>query len=120
MNWFGLLLVIVAMAAMLLLRRLGQISAGAARGLLERGALVIDVRTRGEFVNGHLQKAINIPLDEIAETVPQRYPDRTRTILLHCQSGMRSGVARRRLRGIGYQNAFNLGSYARAMQIVGD
>jgi hypothetical protein len=31
---------------------------------------------------------------------------------------MRSGVARKRLRALGYANAFNLGSYARAAQIV--
>jgi hypothetical protein len=32
---------------------------------------------------------------------------------------MRSGVARKKLTGLGYANAFNLGSYERAAQIVG-
>jgi rhodanese-related sulfurtransferase len=40
-------------------------------------------------------------------------------ILLHCQSGMRSGVAKKKLNALGYSNAYNLGSYGRAAEIVG-
>jgi rhodanese-related sulfurtransferase len=44
--------------------------------------------------------------------------DKNRALLLHCQSGMRSGVARKKLKALGYPNAFNLGSYRRAEEIV--
>lgn len=117
-NWIGLLVFLAAMTVMLLLRRAGKISAQQARDLLDKGALVVDVRTKGEFAGAHLPKAINIPLDEIQTALPGRFPDRGKAILLHCQSGMRSGVARRQLRALGYTNAFNLGSYARAKQIL--
>jgi hypothetical protein len=39
--------------------------------------------------------------------------------LLHCQGGSRSGAARKKLNGLGYNSAFNLGSYRRAAEIVG-
>jgi phage shock protein E len=118
MNWVGLVVLLAIVVGMLLLRRAGQVSAQEAREWLRKGALVVDVRTAGEFENGHLPQAINIPVDEIGMVLPRRFPNRDKAILLHCQSGMRSGVARRQLRALGYQNAFNLGSYGRAMQIV--
>lgn len=118
MNWIGLLVFLAAMTVMLLLRRAGQISAAEAHELLRTGALVVDVRTQDEFASGHLPKAINIPLDKIQTVLPGRFPDRDKTILLHCASGARSGAARRKLKALGYTKAFNLGSYARAKQIV--
>jgi phage shock protein E len=118
MNWIGLLVFVVLIVALRLLRNGRQISSEDARKLLKEGAVVVDVRTPGEFSGAHLRKAINIPVDKIAEVLPKTFPDRNKTILLHCQSGMRSGNARRQLRALGYTNAFNLGSYARAAHII--
>lgn len=113
---------IVAFAALLsmlaFLRTSTQVPADVAKKLLGEGAVVIDVRTPGEFGSGHLPKAINIPVEQIAAEVPRRIPDRERPLLLHCQSGMRSATAQRHLRALGYHRAFNLGSYARSAQIV--
>lgn len=117
-NWIGLLIVAAIAIVMIFVRRAGQIRVDEARRLLGEGAVVVDVRTAAEFSNGHLQKAINIPLDEINAVFPRRFPDHDKKILLHCQSGMRSGVARKRLIALGYPNAFNLGSYSRAAQII--
>src|SRR6516164_8400866 len=117
-NWIGLILFLVVLIGVMLLRRIGQIRPEEARELLRKGAIVVDVRTPGEFAGGHLPKAINIPLDEITVALPKRFPDRGKAILLHCQSGMRSGVARNQLRALGYANAFNLGSYSRAAGII--
>jgi len=111
---------VVAILLILLLKRLGQISPATARAYLESGALVIDVRSPGEFASGHLRSAINIPLPEIEAAVPRRVKDRSKVLLLHCQSGMRSGVACKKLKRLGYVNTFNLGSYSRASQLVGD
>jgi rhodanese-related sulfurtransferase len=76
------------------------------------------VRSPGEFNSGHLAKAINIPVDEIEMALPKRVKDKNQVLLLHCASGMRSGVAKGKLNGMGYANAFNLGSYGRAAKIV--
>jgi len=47
-------------------------------------------------------------------------PDKNQVLLLHCLSGTRSGIAKRQLKSMGYQNVFNLGSYGRAGKILGD
>jgi phage shock protein E len=80
--------------------------------------MVIDVRSSAEFSSGPLPTAINLPLEEIETTPPRRVKDKNQVLLLHCQSGTRSAVAKTRLVSLGYANAFNLGSYARAARIV--
>ena len=120
MNWTLVFIVVVVFAVYLALKRSGQISPADAQSHLKNGALLVDVRTAGEYASGHLPSAINIPLDEIEVSLPRHEKDKNQVILLHCQSGTRSGVAKRRLNALGYANAFNLGSYARAAQIVSD
>jgi phage shock protein E len=105
-------------AVIFLIKKTGQISAKEALKQLKTGALVIDVRSAGEFNSGHLTKAINIPLDEIETALPKRVPDKRLVLLLHCQSGMRSGAAMQKLKSLGYANAFNLGSFGRARGII--
>jgi phage shock protein E len=118
MNWTIVFIVVVVLAVYLALKRSGQISSKDARARLKNGAMLIDVRTVGEFASGHLPNAINLPLDEIESSLPKRVKDKNQAILLYCQSGMRSGAAKSKLNGMGYANAFNLGSYARTAQIV--
>lgn len=118
MNWTPILIAAGMVVFFILLKRSGQISARDARLHVQQGALVVDVRSPGEFNAGHLPAAINIPLDEIGITLPQRVADKNRVILLHCQSGLRSGLAKNRLTGLGYANVFNLGSYGRAEGIL--
>lgn len=108
----------VAMALFLTVSKAGQISAKDAAAHLKNGAMVIDVRTAGEFNSGHLTNAVNIPLDEIEAVVPQRVTNKNQVLLLHCQSGMCSGMAQQELKKLGYTKAFNLGSYSRAGKIV--
>jgi phage shock protein E len=118
MNWTAICIVLAVFLVFFLLKRSGQISAKEALDYLKNGALVIDVRTAAEFASGHLPNAINLPLDEIESNLPRRVKDKNQALLLHCQSGMRSGVAQRKLKALGYPNAFNLGSYGRAARIV--
>ncbi|MGB8259489.1 MAG: rhodanese-like domain-containing protein [Terracidiphilus sp.] len=118
MDWKIIAVVAAVLAVFLLLKRAGLISAKAARELLRQGALTIDVRTEGEFAAGHLPRAINLPLDQIETALPRRVADKDKPLLLHCASGMRSGAAKAKLKALGYTNAHNLGSYARAARIV--
>ena len=118
MNWTVLGLMVVVVAIFLTLSKAGQISARDAAAYLKQGALVIDVRSAGEFTSGHLAQAINIPLDEIETALPKRVKDKSQVLLLHCASGMRSGMAKSKLNGMGYPNAFNLGGYSRAENIL--
>ena len=119
MNWTTTLIIAAVVAVIFMMKKSGQISAKDALTNLKNGALVIDVRSPGEFSSGHLAMAINIPLDEIETALPKRVKDKNQVLLLHCASGMRSGMAKSKLKGMGYTNAFNLGSYGRAEEIVG-
>jgi rhodanese-related sulfurtransferase len=76
------------------------------------------VRSPTEYESGHLPKAINLPLNELDALLPQLARSKRQVLLLHCKSGMRSGLATKRLKSQGYVNAFNLGSYSRASRLV--
>jgi rhodanese-related sulfurtransferase len=108
----------VLLAFSLAMRRKGQISTRAAASYVKHGALVVDVRSPREYNAGHLSQAFNFPLDELEGSVAQRVKDKSRVILVHCRTGLRSKKAKERLARIGYTNVFVLGSYARALKIV--
>ncbi len=118
MDWTAVAIFAAVVLLFILFKRAGQIAASDAQTHLQNGALVIDVRTPGEFSAGHLPRAINLPLDGIETSLPRRVKDKSQAILLHCQSGVRSGMAKRKLNALGYANAHNLGSYGRAERIV--
>ncbi len=118
MNWTTVCIVVGIILVFYWLKRRGQISEKDARTHLKNGALLVDVRTPAEFNSGHLPDAVNVPLDQIEVTVPRRVKDKNQAILLHCQSGMRSGIAVKKLKSLGFANVFNLGSYGRAARIA--
>lgn len=69
-----------------------EISPAQLAELLERGeALVIDVREMGEFAEGHIPGAVNMPLSTFQ---PSKLPAAGgKTIVLNCLGGKRSGMA---------------------------
>ncbi len=95
---------------------MGQISTREAGELLKQGALIVDVRTATEFHDGHLPGAVNVPIDQIESQIGHYALNKEHVLLLHCQSGMRSALAKRKLTEMGYRKAYDLGSYTRAMR----
>ena len=75
--------------------------------LIEKGALVVDVRTPAEFEQGHLDNAINYPLSEVATHFAKI--DKDTPIVLYCRSGNRSGQAYQFLRAQGFTQIHNAG-----------
>jgi phage shock protein E len=120
MEWTLVWIVGVAVIAMVLMKRIASASPESLRKHLQGGALVIDVRSPEEYRSGHVPGALNIPLAELADTLPREVPDKDKALLLHCQSGMRSLNGMRQLQRLGYKSVFNLGSLARANQIVNE
>ena len=118
MNWTIAIVVLAVFVAFFALKRLSFVSADVARKHLAQGALVIDVRSPEEFRNGHVPMAINIPLGELRAKLPSLAKDKNQTLLVHCQSGGRSAIAKQQLQAMGYANVFNLGSLGRAQQVV--
>lgn len=118
MDWTTFFVLLALTALFVLVKRAGRISLADAREHLKNGALLIDVRSGGEFVSGHLPRAINLPVNEIAAILPRRVPDKSQVLLVHCQTGLRSGIAKRKMKAMGYAKVFNLGPYGRAAQAV--
>lgn len=76
------------------------------------------MRSAAEFKSGYLPQALTFSLDEIETLLPRSVKGKNEVLLLHCQSGMRSGTATTKLKALGYANVFNMGWYARAATMV--
>lgn len=74
---------------------------------IQQGAMVIDVRTPQEFVDGHLDNAINFPLSTLDQHVSDL--DKATPIVLYCRSGNRSGQAYQYLTSLGFTQLHNAG-----------
>ena len=74
--------------------------------MLQNGAKVIDVRSKGEFAGGSFPGAINIPLDELSAKV-NSIGKKDQPVIVYCASGMRSSSAQRVLMSAGYENVEN-------------
>ncbi len=77
-------------------------------------ALVVDVRTPGEFHGGAYPGAINIPLDELQSRLDE-LGNKDREITLYCASGARSAYAQRMLMQLGYNKVQNGGGLMHMM-----
>ena len=60
--------------------------------LVKAGAIIIDVRTKGEYAGGHIRGSVNIPLDKLVSNLNKLKKDKP--IITCCASGMRSASAK--------------------------
>jgi rhodanese-related sulfurtransferase len=78
--------------------------------LIANGAVVIDVRSKGEFSGGHARGSINIPLDQLGSGI-KKIKDKDKVIITCCASGMRSASAKAILKSNGFKTVHNAGSW---------
>ncbi len=88
-----------------------QPAAPAAAQTKRAAGVWIDVRTPEEFKEGHLQDAVNIPVDQITANIARVAPNKNAPVNLYCRSGRRAEVALQELRKMGYTNVTNHGGY---------
>ena len=81
-------------------------------------ALVIDVRSPAEFAMGHVEGALNLPVEAIAPQNLTALTDKQRTLVLYCASGMRSAYARTALMQLGYTHVINGGTAYETAQLT--
>ena len=88
-----------------------QISQDEAMKIMEEesGYLIVDVRRPDEFAEGHIEGAINVPNEGIAEEMPEELPDKDQLLLIYCRTGRRSKEASEKLAKIGYKNVYEFG-----------
>lgn len=78
---------------------------------------IIDVRTAGEFEDGHLKEAINIPYNQIAKQITSYVTEKEAPIMVYCRSGRRSGIAKFILEKNGYNNVINGGGFSKLQEL---
>ena len=77
--------------------------------LLKDGAVIVDVRSKGEYASGHLKKSINIPLDVLSSNLGKL--DKSKPVITCCASGMRSSSAKSILKSKGFVEVVNGGGW---------
>lgn len=78
--------------------------------LIREGAVILDVRTKGEYGSGHIRGSVNIPVDQLHKNL-QKFKDKKRPIITCCESGMRSASAKGILKSNGFINVHNGGRW---------
>ena len=76
--------------------------------LKNEGTILIDVRSPQEYQEGHLNQAINIPFYELVSDIDEKVKDKDNSIILYCQSGIRSSKVIKELKKLGYNNIYEL------------
>ncbi len=74
----------------------------------EAGVITLDVRTPGEFSQGHIQGAMNIDVEASTFDSEIAKLDKTKAYAVYCHSGNRSGVATQTMAKAGFTHLFNL------------
>ena len=77
--------------------------------LVKEGAVIVDVRSPGEFAGGHIKGSKNIPLDSLGQNLKKLPKDKV--IITCCASGMRSAAGKSVLKSKGY-TAHNGGGWS--------
>jgi len=77
--------------------------------VISNGAIILDVRTKGEYQSGHLKNSINIPIDNLPQKIVKL--NKSKPIITCCASGARSASARRILKSNGFEQVYNGGAW---------
>lgn len=84
--------------------------------IIINGAILVDVRSQGEFASGNVKGSINIPLDRLSIQLGKLKKDKT--IVVFCASGMRSSQAKSILNQNGFENVINGGGWRSVQSVV--
>jgi rhodanese-related sulfurtransferase len=91
---------------------------GTAEDLLPANTMLIDVRTPAEFAEGHIEGAVNIPVELATFTQQVALLDPDMDYLVYCRTGRRADVAIDHMNTLGLRTT-NLGSVADASDATG-
>lgn len=78
--------------------------------------VVIDVREAPDFILGHIEKAINVPLSKFSEDLSNLQKYKKNLIILTCQTGTRASAAAKLLTKSGFENVLVLSGGMNAWQ----
>lgn len=75
---------------------------------VEKGAILLDIRSPQEYKESHLEGSILIPEYELKIKANEKLLDKEQVIIVYCSSGFRSKKAQKLLGKMGYTNVYNL------------
>lgn len=78
--------------------------------MAKQGAIILDVRSKGEYAGGHIKGSINISVDQLSSNL-SKLKDKNKTIITCCASGMRSASAKSILKSNGFTDVHNGGGW---------
>jgi len=107
----------IAIVVFIVFRMLGnigtnKISQSKAKDMMGDDVIILDVREKYEYASGHIKDAVNLPLSSVEKSINRVSKDKSKVLLVYCQSGARSSSATRALVSLGYKNAYNFGGIA--------
>lgn len=85
----------------------------------EAGVILLDVRTAGEYMAGHIEGALNIDVEGMTFEGEIKALDNTKTYAIYCQSGRRSRIAIETMEKAGFTKLFNLDQGIGSWQAAG-
>ncbi|MDH5692558.1 MAG: rhodanese-like domain-containing protein, partial [Gammaproteobacteria bacterium] len=71
-------------------------------------AVILDVRTEGEFKEGHVSNSIHVPVGALGSRIKELEKFRSRSIIINCQTGARALAAAQVLKKQGFTDLFFL------------
>jgi phage shock protein E len=83
--------------------------AAAQQLVTKNGALLLDVRTPEEFGSGHVEGALNVPVQVLAEQLSTLPAKKDQDVVVYCRSGARSARAASILKDAGFTKVHDLG-----------
>ena len=90
------------------MRRCARVTPTAVRTPMYFDAVIVDVRDKKEFDQGHIPHAVNIPYASIDSRMSELDDFKERPIVLACKMGQHSGSAGTLLRKKGFANVSRL------------
>jgi molybdopterin/thiamine biosynthesis adenylyltransferase/rhodanese-related sulfurtransferase len=87
-----------------------ELSPAEVKQRLDRGEkhVLLDVREKEEYRDGHLEGALSLPRGFLEIRVEESVPDHSTPIIAYCAGGTRSLIAGRTLREMGYENVISM------------
>lgn len=86
--------------------------------LVQNGAIIIDVRSKAEYLAGHIKDSLNIPVDTLRNNL-FKLKDKNQPIITCCASGIRSASAKNILNASGYSAVYNGGGWSSLKNKIG-
>src|SRR5438876_11688483 len=101
-------------------KNITEISPQDAAAKLKSGeAVIVDVRDKYEWDEGHIPGALHMSRGTIELDIEEKVPDTNAMIICHCGGGGRGAIATESLQKMGYKNARSLAGGFKAWKAAG-